>query len=218
MRSLRTALLTCAAIVACTSERAPEAPAEQAVREAMQDAGNSASQPTVQAPQTMPPATAPPHAGSCGRPIIDGDGLGGIRIGMTADTVKAHCTVVRDTMELRTEGQLERILVVAFDDDTANVEISDGRVWRIEITDSGLRTADWLGVGTPLATLLAVKGGKQGLTGEGNLFLLTEARCGLSFELSEPRSPMGDWPIERLRTLPPSTVVKRVLVIGCRNG
>jgi hypothetical protein len=90
-------------------------------------------------------------------------------------------------------------------------------VWRIEITDPGLRTADWLGVGTPLPTLLALKGGKQGLTGEGSLFLITEARCGLSFELSEPRSPSGSWPMERLQTLPRSTVVKRVLVIGCRD-
>jgi len=29
--------------------------------------------------------------------------------------------------------------------------------------------------------------------------------------------PAGSWSAERLRTLPPNTVVKRVLVIGCRN-
>jgi hypothetical protein len=136
---------------------------------------------------------------------------------MAADTVKAHCNVVRDTVELRSEGQAERILLTAFGDDTVIVEVDSAKVWRIEITDAGLRTADWLGVGTPLSTLLALKGGKHGLTGEGNLFLVTEARCGLSFELSEPRSPSGEWPVERLRTLPKSTVVKRVLVIGCRD-
>ena len=136
---------------------------------------------------------------------------------MAADSVKAHCSVVRDTVELRSEGQQERILVVAFGGDTANLEINKGKVWRIEITEPGLRTADWLGVGTPLPTLLALDGGVQGLTGEGNLFLIAEARCGLSFELSAPRSPSGDWPKARLRQLPKSTVVKRVLVIGCRS-
>lgn len=211
MQTVRLALIACIAMVGCSAEGAREAPAEQAVREAVQGAEQ---QPTAQ------PAPAPGDPGiarSCGRPVVDGDGVGAIRIGMPADSVKAHCAVVRDTMELRSEGQLERILVVAFGGDTANVEVSSELVWRIEITEPGLRTADWLGVGTPLATLLAVKGGVQGLTGEGNLFLITEAHCGLSFELSEPRSPAGSWSAERLRTLPPNTVVKRVLVIGCRN-
>jgi len=210
VRTLRRALVACIAVVACTAEGAHEAPAEQAVREAVQDA----EQPSTQAPA---PAAVPRTAGACGRPVVDGDGVGAVRIGMDADSVKAHCTVVRDTLELRAEGQLEHILVVAFDRDTATVEVDSGLVWRIEITDAGLRTKDWLGVGTPLSTLLALKGGVQGLTGEGSLFLITEARCGLSFELSEPRSPSGSWTVERLRSLPATTVVKRVLVIGCGN-
>lgn len=148
---------------------------------------------------------------------MDGDGVGNVRIGMAVDTVKAHCTVLRDTVERRAEGQLERILIVPFEDDTATVEVNDGRVWRIEIARPGIRTANWLGVGTPLSTLLALEGGAQGLTGEGRLFLVTRALCGLSFELSEPRAPSGDWDMQRLRALPGSTVVTRVLVIGCRS-
>jgi hypothetical protein len=155
-------------------------------------------------------------AGSCGRPIVEGDGVGSIRIGMSADTLKSRCVVARDTIEQRAEGQLERILIVPFEQDTAVVEVSDGKVWRIEITGPGLRTSNWLGVGTPLSTLLALNGGAEGLVGEGNLFLVSQALCGLSFELSEPRSPTGSWDAARLRTLPKSTVVKRVLVIGCR--
>jgi hypothetical protein len=215
MRTLSCALALSVALVACSSEHAAEAPAEQAVREAMQGAE-----------QQLAPATSAAHepadnaslvVGSCGRPVVDGDGVGAIRIGMDVDTVKARCPIVRDTVELRSEGQPERILVVAFGSDTANVEIDSAKVWRIEIISPGLRTADWLGVGTPLATLLSLEGGVQGLTGEGNLFLVSQARCGLSFELSEPRSPSGNWPAERLRELPKSTAVKRVLVIGCRG-
>jgi len=223
MPAMRWALAFCVVLVGCSGQASREAPAEQVVREAVQGAEqetdtaiprSGAAPATDSAPSTS--AAAQP-AGSCGRPVVNGDGVGTIRIGMPADTVKARCVVARDTVERRTEGQLERILVVPFENDTAVVEVNDGRVWRIEITGSGLRTSNWLGVGTPLSALLALKGGAQGLVGEGNLFLVAEALCGLSFELSEPRSPSGSWNAARLRTLPKSTVVKRVLVIGCRD-
>src|SRR5690348_17353400 len=199
-------------LTACTGDTSREAPAEQVVREAV---GASQSDTMRRSPASDTATPSAPSAGDeCGRPVVDGDGIGAIRIGMPAESVKTRCHVVRDTMELRAEGQQERILVVAFGDDTANVEVSEGRVWRIEITNPRLRTADWLGVGTPLSGLLALRGGVQGLTGEGSLFLLTEAKCGLSFELSGPRAPAGDWTEARLRTLPAGTVVKRVLVVG----
>lgn len=206
------------ALVGCAEEGTREAPAERAVREAVREAAQGAGQPTAPTPESASGARVPSGASdSCGRPVVSGDGVGGIRLGMAADTVKAHCNVVRDTVERRSEGQPVRILVAVFGNDTAIVEVDSAKVWRIEITDPGLRTADWLGVGTPLSTLLALDGGKQGLTGEGNLFLITEARCGLSFELTEPRSASGEWTMERLRALPKSTVVKRLLVIGCRD-
>ena len=208
--------LWCVAVAGCSGQGSREAPAEQVVREAVQGAEQETD--TVPRDTGTTSASAPTagRAAACGRPVVNGDGVGDIRIGMSADSVKARCAVVRDTVERRTEGQLERILVVAFDGDTANVEVSDGRVWRIEITEPGLRTSNWLGVGTPLSALLALDGDVQGLTGEGNLFLVSRTLCGLSFELSEPRSPSGTWDAARLRTLPKSTVVKRVLVIGCR--
>jgi hypothetical protein len=187
------------------------------LREAVQGAeqnADTAARPTESAAST---ASSAQPAGGCGRPVIDGDGVGSIRIGMSADSLKAKCAVARDTVERRTEGQLERILVVPFEEDTALVEVNQGRVWRIEITEPGFRTPTWLGVGTPISALLALSGGVQGLVGEGNLFLVSQALCGLSFELSEPQSPSGNWDAARLRTLPKSTVVKRVLVIGCRD-
>jgi hypothetical protein len=214
---VRLTLALCVALLACSSERSREAPAEQVVREAVQGA-EQGTDAAGQAQDSAPSASAAPRPGdSCGRPVVDGDGVGAIRIGMTVDSVEARCTIARDTVERRSEGQLERVLVVPFEDDTAIVEVNDGRVWRIEITNPGLRTASWLGVGTPLSALLALKGGVQGLTGEGNLFLISESLCGLSFELSEPRSPSGNWPAERLHALPKSTAVTRVLVIGCQR-
>jgi len=214
---MRWTLALVVALAGCSGQASREAPAEQVVREAVQGAeqGVDTGAPATESASAAVSVARP--AGSCGRPIVDGEGVGSIRIGMAADTVKARCVVDRDTMERRAEGQLERVLVVPFEQDTAVVEVNDGRVWRIEITEPGLRTSNWLGVGTPLSTLLALNGGVQGLVGEGNLFLVSQALCGLSFELSEPRSPSGSWNAARLRTLPKSTVVKRVLVIGCRD-
>jgi hypothetical protein len=190
---MKAAALLLGVLLACTSER----PADVAPPVSGASAAAAVSTPT------------------CGTPVIEGNGIGAVRIGVPADSVHARCTVVRDTVKRRTEGQRERILVVAFGGDTVNAEIDSGKVWRLEVMQPGLRTADSLGVGTPLARLLGLPA-VQGLTGEGNLFVVTPARCGLSFELSGPRSPAGDWPAERLRELPESIVVRRVLVIGCR--
>ena len=217
MPAMKWALAFCVALVGCSGQGSREAPAEQVLREAVQGAEQNADTAAQPAESDTTTASAARPAGSCGRPVVDGDGVGSIRLGMPADSLKAQCVVARDTVERRTEGQLERILVVPFEDDTALVEVNEGRVWRIEITEPGLRTSNWLGVGTPLSALLALEGGVQGLVGEGNLFLVSQALCGLSFELSEPRSPAGRWDAARLRTLPKSTVVKRVLVIGCRD-
>lgn len=211
MHAVTLALALCIVMVGCSEQR--EAPAEQVLREAVQGADTA----VPAGDSAAPTAAATRSVASCGRPIMDGDGVGNVRIGMSVDTLKARCTILRDTIELRSEGQEERILVAPFEDDTAIVEVNDGRVWRIEITNPGIRTSNWLGVGTPLATLLDLKGGVQALTGEGNLFLISKALCGLSFELSEPKSPSGNWNADRLRALPKSTVVKRVLVIGCRS-
>ena len=217
MSAMKWVLACCVVLAGCSGQASREAPAEQVLREAVQGAEQGADTAARATDSASAAAAAARPAGSCGRPIVDGDGVGNVRIGMSADTLKTQCVVARDTVEQRTEGQLERILVVPFEEDTALVEVNDGRVWRVEITEPGLRTSNWLGVGTPLSTLLGLSGGVQGLVGEGNLFLVSQALCGLSFELSEPRSPSGSWDAARLRTLPKSTVVKRVLVIGCRD-
>lgn len=216
MPTVRWTLALCVVLAGCGGPSSREAAAEQVLREAVRGAEQGTDTAARPADSASATSSAARPAGTCGRPVVDGDGVGSIRIGMSADTLKAVCVVARDTIERRTEGQLERILVVPFEEDTALAEVNEGRVWRIEITGSGLRTSNWLGVGTPLSTLLALGDGVQGLVGEGNLFLVSQALCGLSFELSEPRSPSGSWDAARLRTLPKSTVVKRVLVIGCR--
>jgi hypothetical protein len=210
MHWVRLALAMSVAVSACRGDHAQEAPAEQAVREAVQQAVQEAPPPFV-------PGIAPGSVGLCGVPLIDSDGIGTIRIGMSADSVQSRCKVLRDTTQPDNEGMAERVLMVDIGGDSVAVEVDSGRVWRIDVRTPRLRTADSLGVGTPIASLLALEGGVQGLAGEGSLFLLAQARCGLSFELSA-RATGGDWQRPQLRTLPPTTRVKRVLVIGCPAG
>jgi hypothetical protein len=154
----------------------------------------------------------------CEGASLDGTGIGALRIGTPVDSVRAECAVVRDTTMRDVEGMFARVLSVALGVDTVEAEIQQGRVWRIAITRPGVRTADSLGVGTSLADLLALPD-PRGITGEGALFIVSPARCGLSFELSQWGNPPrgGEWTTASLRRLPSSTVVRRVLVVGCSS-
>ena len=123
---------------------------------------------------------------------------------------------MRDTVERRAEGQPSRVVTVLVGGDTVVAEVDSGRVWRIELTRPSPRTVDSLGVGTPLARLLELPG-VRAVSGEGGVYLLSSARCGLSFQLSEhgPDGLRPQWDVAALRRFPRSTVVSRVLVVGC---
>ena len=204
MQAVKKLLAACIALSACTAN-GPGADRHADSASTTTNAGGGA----VAGP------TARETARSCGEPVIDGNGVAAVRIGIPVDSVRARCTVVRDSVELDGEGMPQRVVRVALANDTMLVEVDSARVWRIQVVRPGIVTRDSLGVGTPVARLLALPG-VQGITGEGNLFVVTPARCGLSFQLSEPRTPAGTWSLARLRQLPPATVVKRVLVLGCR--
>ncbi|HET9012603.1 MAG TPA: hypothetical protein VFN38_12350 [Gemmatimonadaceae bacterium] len=177
-------------------------------------AGCRAEQARVDEPAAVSRTSSAAAQRDCGPPVIDSAGVGGLRIGAPVDSVKARCTVLRDTTERRAEGMPARLLAVRVGTDTLEAEVADGRVWRIEVTQRGVRTADSLGVGSPLAALLGIPG-LRGAVGEGALYVMSPSRCGLSFQLSTAELRADGWSAERLRTLPPSTVVTRVLVVGC---
>ena len=177
-------------------------------------AGDSTGSPE----DTMPPAAArppAPHGRECAMRPVTGEGLGDVTIGMTEAEVRARCTVTLDTMITGAEGMPQRILSVAMGGETMDLEMKEGRVWRIPITDARFRTADGFGVGTPLAELLALPGAKPAM-GEGT-FIMTTKHCGLSFRL---RNPRGTMPAARndaeMRRLPGSAVVERMLIVGCQ--
>lgn len=150
---------------------------------------------------------------------MSGRGIGSLRIGLPVDSLRAACEVASDTTRLASEGQLARVMAVAFAQDTVEAEIVDEKVWRIEVLSPRFRTADSVGVGTSLSRLLTL-GNPRGITGEGQLFVVSPDHCGLSFRLSDNGSSARsqNWDRAALSRLPVETVVDKVLVVGCDQG
>jgi hypothetical protein len=154
---------------------------------------------------------------NCGGMTITGDSVGSVRVGESVDSLKSRCTILRDTTQQGLEGMMERRILVDFQPDTLEAEIVDGKVWRLDVKSPAFRTADSLGVGTPLSGLLHLAGAR-GLVGEGVLAVVSPERCGLSFMLSGgiPARRVRSWDRNALSTLPASTKVREILVFGCR--
>lgn len=148
---------------------------------------------------------------------VTGEGIGDLRIGIAVDSVKRICEVVSDTTELAEEAMPVRSLVVRVGRDSVRAVVHEGKVWRLETDGAQFRTADSLGVGTPLHRLLN-EPGVRGVVGEGQLYILTDSHCGLSFRVESASmlpAMEGDFAADRLAGLPPNTQVDRVLITGC---
>ena len=162
-------------------------------------------------------ADSAPARRSCGAKTIEGDGVGEVRIGAAIGAVKSRCEVVRETVQLGSEGMMERRATVSFPPDVLEAEIVDDKVWRLDIRSPAFRTSDSLGVGSTLGDLLRLPR-VQGMIGEGILVVVSPDRCGLSFVLSggiPPGRVRNNWDRKALSALPASTKVARVLVLGC---
>lgn len=158
-----------------------------------------------------------PGASRCSATPLTGDGAGALRIGMTVDEVRTQCGVSSEGTRPGPEGETSRVIVVAMGADTVEAEIVDGRVWRIPVTSPRLRTANDLGVGTPLSRLLDLRDVRPAM-GEG-LYVLSPAHCGISFQLDDPSGPLPPaQTVAELRRLPAGTVVSRLLLTGCDGG
>lgn len=142
------------------------------------------------------------------RTVLSDSGIGALRIGATADQVKAQCTVLSDTtLEQGAEGMPQRLMTVVTGSVNTVAEIEGGAVWRIRISSPRYRTADSLGVGSTVAQLRA-PGAKLAL-GEGQ-FILRPDHCGKSFKIAGPlgRAMTLDAVSDSLR-------VESVLIFGC---
>jgi len=152
----------------------------------------------------------------CGEAIVREEGMGKLQIGAPADSISAHCPVLRDTTAIGAEGMPARKLFVFLPPDTVEVEVVNNLVWRLSIVSPRFRTADSLGVGTPLSRLLQLKN-PRGMSGEGKFFVASPDHCGMSFRLANagPGAQRGDLDRAGLTRLPKSAVVSEILVFGC---
>ena len=152
----------------------------------------------------------------CGEHVIRPEGIGELKLGMRADSVKAICRVAFDTIRPGPEGESQRVMLVAFPPSAVEAEIVNDTVWRLDITTHEIQTTDSIGVGTPLRKLLE-RGDAQGLIGEGNFVLVYRNRCGLSFVMRGgiPPGRPHTWTKKELAQLPPEIPVERIMVYRC---
>lgn len=138
--------------------------------------------------------------------------VGCLEIGATPEAVRDACGSVRDTT-LAIEGMEQPALIATVNGSTALVEIVDGVVWRITVTDPGVATEEGIGVGTRASRLAGMADARVN-TGEGQYFVTVPALCGLSFGLEGVPFDASPPTIEELRASPESVRVSEVLVLG----
>lgn len=151
---------------------------------------------------------------ACGNSVITGQGIGHLVIRRSVDSVRIRCPILQDSTEMDNEGMPAHVLRVQVGNDTVKATAVSGAIWRIAVTSPHLRTADSIGVGTPIARLLRFRDPKA-WPGEGGMFLMTPELCGLSFELSDNAGFGRVLEKPQLERLPANTIVKRVLITGC---
>ncbi len=153
-----------------------------------------------------------------GKLTLTGEGVGVVRVGQPVETVRKVCHIARHKLKKGETPPPDNLLDLKIGPTPLQVEIAQGRVWRVTIDEGPLRTTDKLGVGSSLASLLASGPARAGET-EGVIYASTATQCGMSFALSYAPKQGEDrdsWTAEGLAKLPPDTKVARILMSGCR--
>ena len=156
--------------------------------------------------------------GVTGTPLLDEDGIGELKQGRLVSEVAALCDVISDSEQRGQEGMMERVLVVNVAGVTVRSIVQNDRIFRIEVTTPRFRTADSLGVDTPLSRIASMRGA-QFAPGEDGVYGFSPDHCGLSFRFSLPWRPPagGQWTAKQIEQEHGTAAVNRVIVIPCRR-
>jgi hypothetical protein len=151
-------------------------------------------------------------------PRLDEDGIGYLRHGREVSEISRLCDVISDTGQRGPGGTMERVVVVRLAGETLRAIIANERVSRIEINSPRFRTADSLGVDTPLRRIARMRGA-QFAPGEDAVYGFSPEHCGLSFRFSVPLRPPagGQWTTALIEAEHGDAAVNRVIVIPCRR-
>ena len=152
--------------------------------------------------------------------------LGPIRINGSIPELRRLCPQLRDTLVEREAvigSTREMASVMRVAGEPILIYRASGVIYQIVVQSPKFRTADSLGVGTPVRRLLDKAGLNVVVAGEyqGPYVLAWHgAECGLGYSLTRPTYDMRDRvgvpiPIERLRVWPASTSIRRVIIGFC---
>jgi hypothetical protein len=150
----------------------------------------------------------------CTSSRITGNAVGVIHIGMSLDSMRMRCPIVRDTAEMN-EGDAYRVVYALVAGDTLRIEVEKNSVWRMTARRPRFSTSDSIRAGMPLSRFLTGRR-RAVLVGEGKVFLTDPQHCGNSFGLSDEAFRRVPGLTERtLARLPRSTIIDAILVVGC---
>ena len=157
------------------------------------------------------PGPGIPACGISSESRVSEDGLGLLRIGMTLDAVRGGCAIISE----RTTDSVGYARI-DLGRDTALVDLSKGIIRRITLTHQAYRTADSLGVGTHINTLLRLRDATA-ITDDEKLYAISAVSCGLRFMLLDPapKSAASRTGRGALRRLPGETRTLRLEIVGC---
>lgn len=163
-------------------------------------------------------AGTPKTCGVTGTPVLEEDGIGELKQGRPVSEVAALCDVISDAEQQGQEGTMERVLVVNLAGESIRSVVQDDRIFRIEVNTPRFRTADSLGVDTPLSRIASMRGA-QFAPGEDGVYGFSPDHCGLSFRFSLPWRPPagGQWTAKQIEQEHGTAAVNRVIVIPCRR-
>jgi hypothetical protein len=159
-----------------------------------------------------------PGIASCGispESRIGEDGIGLIRIGVSLDAIRAGCAILS---EQGGTAQTPGVARIDLGRDTARLELQGGNIRRITLYHQAYRTADSLGVGTHISTLMRLRDA-VGLTERNRLYAVSPAYCGLRFMLSDPAPGGSSAQSGRaaLRRLTGETRTRELEIVGCNR-
>jgi hypothetical protein len=130
---------------------------------------------------------------------------------MTLDAIRGGCAVLSEQ-----EDDSTGVARIDLGRDTAEVELRKGAIRRITLTHQAYRTADSLGVGTHISTLLRLRGATA-VTEKDRLYAVSPAYCGLRFMLlaPAPKATAARSGRTALRRLPGETRTRELEIVGC---
>ncbi len=156
--------------------------------------------------------------GVTGAARLNEDGIGELKRGRPVSEVVGLCEVISDGQQQGQEGMMERVVVLQIAGETVRSIVQNDRIDRIQINTPRFRTADSLGVDTPLSRIASMRGA-QFAPGEDGVYGFSPEHCGLSFRFSLPWRPPagGQWTAAAIAREHGTAAVNRVIVIPCRR-